>query len=92
MHDIIVILGLLACVVALVPLANRIAAAAQSPKLIVPNRSSAVIHASGAAGTMVRSRPSGMLPPKRFAKKSVVTARGHVPRPLIVTTSRVFAS
>jgi hypothetical protein len=72
-------------------LANRIAAAAQSPKLIVPKFSSAVIHASGAAGTTVRSTPRGIAPWKRFSNRSGVTARGHHPRPLIVRTSRVAA-
>ena len=49
-------------------LAKRTAAAATSPKLIVPQRCSAWIQASGAAGTTVRKRPRGILPPWRFMK------------------------
>ena len=43
--------------------AKRIAADATSPKVIVPKRSSAVIHASGAAGTTLRNTLAGILPP-----------------------------
>src|SRR5688500_4593085 len=48
--------------------AKRVAAAATSPKLIVPKFESAVIHASGAAGTTQRSTPGGILPPCFFVK------------------------
>ena len=41
--------------------AKRIAADATSAKVIVPKRSSAVIQASGAAGTTLRNTPGGIL-------------------------------
>jgi hypothetical protein len=48
--------------------AKRVAADATSPKLMVPKLSSAVIHASGAAGTTQRSTPGGIFPPCRVMK------------------------
>ena len=44
-------------------LAKRMAADATSPNVIVPKRSSAVIHESGAAGTTLRNSFAGILPP-----------------------------
>ena len=45
-------------------------------------------HAAGAAGTTVRNNPSGMVPPCSLWNNSHDAARGQVPRPLIVITSR----
>ena len=72
-------------------LASLIAAAATSPKVMVPWRSSAVIQASGALGTTVRRRPTGMCPPCSRWKRSGVTAPGQVPSPLMVSTCPVLA-
>ena len=73
------------------PCASLIEAAATSPKVMVPWRSSAVIQASGAAGTTVRSTPAGICPPCARAKRSGAIARGQLPRPLMVSTCPVFA-
>ena len=70
----------------------RIAGAATSANDIVPYFSSAVIHASGAAGTTVRSTPTGILPPWCFWKYSALAFFGQQPRPLIVTASPRSAS
>ena len=71
--------------------ASRMEASATSPKVMVPWRSSAVIQASGALGTTVRSTPTGMCPSCSRAKRSGVTAAGQVPRPLMVSTCPVVA-
>ena len=56
------------------------------PKRIVPWRSSAVIQASGAAGTTVRSTPSGILPPCSRMNRSAGNFLGHQPRPAMLST------
>ena len=67
--------------------ARRIEAAAIWPKLIVPKSRSAVIQASGAAGTTVRRRPTGIVPSCSRMKRSAGIPAGQVPRPSIVTVS-----
>ena len=57
---------------------------------MVPKRSSAVIQASGAAGTTVRRTPCGILPPWCCLKKSRAIAFGQGPRPGMVTTRSVL--
>jgi hypothetical protein len=66
--------------------AKRIAAAATSPNDIVPKSFNAVIHASGAAGTTVRSTPSGIVPPCSRMNRSIGNVIGQCPRPAMVTT------
>ena len=67
--------------------ARSMAALATSPKVMVPYRESAVIHASAAAGVSDASTPTGILPPWFFWKYSMDAALGHTPRPSMVTTS-----
>ena len=71
--------------------AKRIAAPATSAKLMLPYRLSAVIQASGAAGTTMRRMLSGISPSCSRWKRSGDNAFGQTPRPLMVTTSRVSA-
>ncbi len=61
--------------------ACSVGAWATSANDIVPQRSSAVSHASGAAGTTVRGRPGGIWPPWRSRKYATVEARGYGPTP-----------
>jgi hypothetical protein len=63
----------------------------EARKLIVPKRSSAAIHAAGAAGVTVRNRPSGMRPPCSRRKNAAEAAAGQTPSPSIVTTSPLSA-
>ena len=72
--------------------AHSIAGWATSANPSVPKCSSAVIQASGAAGTTVRRSPSGMSPPHRSRKNSSVAPRGQTPSPEIVVTARRRAS
>ena len=67
--------------------ARRIAAAAIWPKLIVPYSLSAVIQASGAAGTTVRRRPVGIVPLCSRMKRSAGMPAGQTPSPSIVIAS-----
>jgi hypothetical protein len=67
--------------------ARRIAAAATWPKLSVPWSRRAVIQASGAAGTTVRSSPRGIVPSCSRMNSSGGNDAGHVPRPSIVSVS-----
>src|SRR5512145_344261 len=67
--------------------AHSYAGAATSAQLRVPQRASAVHHASGVAGTTVRSRPTGISPPQRERKNSDEASRGYGPTPV---TSYVF--
>src|SRR5437867_7179448 len=53
------------------------AAIATSANDIVPQRSSAMHHAAGAAGTTVRATPAGHWPPCRRSKYSTVETRGY---------------
>ena len=62
-----------------------------SAKDIVPHRSSAVHHASGAAGTTVRGRPAGIWPPWRCMKYSRLDAFGYGPTPETCHVSPVRA-
>ena len=66
--------------------ASSMAPRATSPKVMVPWRARAAIQASGAAGTTVRSNPSGMRPPCSRWNRSAVIARGQGPKPLMVST------
>ena len=67
-----------------------VAAVATSANDIVPQRSSAMHHAAGAAGTTVRGRPGGIwLPSPR--KYSSVEARGYGPTPDTWNVSAVRA-
>ncbi len=61
------------------------AEAATSAKRMVPWRRSAVIQASGAAGTTVRRTPSGIFPPCSRMNKSAGRVFGHQPRPAMVS-------
>ena len=64
--------------------AHLIAAAAMSAKRMVPWRSSAVIQASGAAGTTVRNTPDGISP--AAWKRSAGRLIGQWPRPAMVSS------
>jgi hypothetical protein len=68
------------------------AAVAMSANDIVPQRSSAVHHASGAAGTTVRGRPGGIWPPCFEWKYCALAARGYGPTPETCHVCRVAAT
>src|SRR5262245_24517244 len=59
---------------------------------MVPQRASAVSHASGAAGTTVRASPGAIWPPCRVLKYSTVETRGYGPTPDTCHVSPVFAT
>src|SRR5262249_59266375 len=58
----------------------------------VPQRSSAVHQASGAAGTTVRARPGAIWLPWRVRKNSGVDIAGYGPTPETWNVSRLLAT
>ena len=60
---------------------------ATSPKVMVPNFDSEVIHESAAAGVREVSTPVGSFPPWFLRKYSMEAARGQTPSPSTVVTS-----
>src|SRR5439155_26423901 len=71
--------------------ACSVAASATSANDIVPQRSSAVHQACGAAGTTVRGKPGGICPPCRSRKYAAVVAHGYGPTPETCHVSPVCA-